>query len=396
MPTPQCAGRRGCVGCGPADNVRFRTLGSSSMIRFATVLLLATGLATSAFAADNYNYPYTDPYLATVLGTPIDIKADVPETIPLKTRKLPREPGRKIPDALWYGAQLDYSYAKQKGPAPLVFVIAGTGAAHNSEKNQFLMRALYAAGNHVVGITSPTYPTFVIAESTSMVPGEQRGDAEDIYKVMQKIWAEIGPKMKVTSFNLTGYSLGGTNAAFVAKLDEDRKVFNFKKVLLLNPSVNLYNSISKLDRFLENVPGGVDNFNKMFNRIVKQIGAVYDKSTTVSFSPDLVFEAFKANPPSNEELAALIGVSFRMSSSALVFTSDVMTNYGFIKPANVILTRNTKLDDYVQTSLRVGFTDYFHEYAWPYFQKTTTAKTRAEFAQMQGSDVDSGLPDQRP
>ena len=42
--------------------------------------------------------------------------------------------------------------------------------------------------------------------------------------------------------------------------------FNFKKVLLLNPSVNLYNSISKLDRFLENIPGGVDNFNKMFKQ----------------------------------------------------------------------------------------------------------------------------------
>ena len=90
------------------------------------------------------------------------------------------------------------------------------------------------------------------------------------------------------------------------------------------------------------------------------------------------------NPPSNEELAALIGVSFRLSSSALVFTSDVMTNYGFIKPANLILTRNTKMDDYAQVSLRVGFTDYFHEYAWPYYMKNTTAKTRAEFARMQG------------
>ena len=70
-----------------------------------------------------------------------------------------------------------------------------------------------------------------------MVPGEQRNDAEDIYAVMQKIWAVIGPHAQVTSFNLTGYSLGGTNAAFVAKLDEDRKVFNFRKVLLLNPSV---------------------------------------------------------------------------------------------------------------------------------------------------------------
>ncbi len=246
------------------------------------------------------------------------------------------------------------------------------------------MRAFYQAGFHVVGITSPTYPTFVIAASTSMVPGEQRDDARDIYNVMQKIWAEIGPKMEVTSFNLTGYSLGGTNAAFVSLLDEEKKAFNFEKVLLINPSVQIYNSISKLDRYLENIPGGVDNFNRMFNQIVNQIGAAYKKSTTVSFSPDLVFEAFKDNPPSNEELAALIGISFRLSSSALVFTSDVMTNYGFIKPANLILTRNTNMDDYAQVSLRVGFTDYFHEYAWPYYMKNTTAKTRAEFAKMQG------------
>jgi pimeloyl-ACP methyl ester carboxylesterase len=351
------------------------------MSRLAAALLLFFG--TAAFAAE-YDYPYTDPYLATVLGTPESVMAKVPETIPLKVRKLPRFQGRQIPDALWYGAQLDYSYAKQKGPAPLIFVIAGTGASHDSDKNQFLMRAFYAAGFHVVGITSPTYPTFVIAASTSKVPGDQRDDARDIYNVMQKIWAEIGPKMEVTSFNLTGYSLGGTNAAFVSLLDEEKKVFNFRKVLLINPSVQIYNSISKLDRYLENIPGGVDNFNRMFNKIVNQIGAAYKKSTTVSFSPDLVFEAFKDNPPSNEELAALIGISFRLSSSALVFTSDVMTNYGFIKPANLILTRNTSMDDYAQVSLRVGFTDYFHEYAWPYYMKDTTAKTRAEFAKMQG------------
>ena len=352
------------------------------MIRLAAVVLLA--FSAFASAAEGYDYPYTDPYLATVMGTPDSVMAKVPETIPLKIRKLPRYEGRKIPDALWYGAQLDYSYAAQKGPAPLIFVIAGTGAAHDSDKNQFLMRAFYAAGFHVVGITSPTYPTFVIAASTSMVPGEQRDDARDIYIVMQKIWAEIGPKMQVTSFNLTGYSLGGTNAAFVSLLDEEKKAFNFKKVLLLNPSVSVYNSISKLDRFLENIPGGVDNFNRMFNKIVVQVGNAYKKSTAVSFSPDLVFEAFKDNPPRDEELAALIGISFRLSSSALVFTSDVMTNYGFIKPANLILTRNTKMDDYTQVSLRVGFTDYFHEYAWPFYMKNTTAKTRAEFAQMQG------------
>ncbi len=200
--------------------------------------------------------PASNPYLATVVGTSLELTAlAFPIDIPLKVRRLPLDERRAIPDVLRYGARLDYSYAKQKGPAPLIFVIAGTGAAHDSELTQFLMRAFYAAGFHVVGITSPTYPTFIIAASSTMVPGEQRHDAQDIYAVMQKIWAEIGPDMTATTFYLTGYSIGATNAAFVSLLDEERKAFNFEKVLLLDPSVQIYNSISKLDRFIENIPG---------------------------------------------------------------------------------------------------------------------------------------------
>ncbi|HTK98404.1 MAG TPA: hypothetical protein VL379_10300 [Pseudomonadales bacterium] len=348
---------------------------------FAAALLAFAAVAWADAPPD----PTTNPYLATVVGVSLELKAHVPDAIPLEVRRLPRYEGRVIPEVLRYGARLDYSYAKQKGPAPLIFVIAGTGAAHDSELTQFLMRAFYAAGFHVVGITSPTYPTFIIAASSTMVPGEQRHDAQDIYAVMQKIWAEIGANMQVTSFYLTGYSIGATNAAFVSLLDEVQRAFNFEKVLLLDPSVQIYNSISKLDRFIENIPGGVDNFDVVFRRIVSRVGAKYRNSTTVTFTPELVYAAVRDDPPTNEELIALIGVSFRLASSALIFTSDVMTNGGFIKPANEILTQNTKLDDYLDVSLRVGFTDYFHEYMWPYFARThtTTALTREEFAQLQ-------------
>jgi len=352
------------------------------MTRSFAAALLAFAAAAWAEAPPD---PTTNPYLATVVGVSLELKAHVPDAIPLEVRRLPRYEGRVIPEVLRYGARLDYSYAKQKGPAPLIFVIAGTGAAHDSELTQFLMRAFYAAGFHVVGITSPTYPTFIIAASSTMVPGEQRHDAQDIYAVMQKIWAEIGANMQVTSFYLTGYSIGATNAAFVSLLDEVQRAFNFEKVLLLDPSVQIYNSISKLDRFIENIPGGVDNFDVVFRRIVSRVGAKYRNSTTVTFTPELVYAAVRDDPPTNEELIALIGVSFRLASSALIFTSDVMTNVGFIKPANEILTQNTKLDDYLDVSLRVGFTDYFHEYMWPYFARThtTTALTREEFAQLQ-------------
>ena len=52
---------------------------------------------------------------------------------------------------------------------------------------------------------------------------------------------------------------------FVAKLDEEKKIFNFKKVLMINPALNIYDSAIKLDQMLvDNVPGGMKNFNTLY------------------------------------------------------------------------------------------------------------------------------------
>ena len=82
----------------------------------------------------------------------------------------------------------------------------------------------------------------------------------------------------VSAFYLTGYSLGGIQSAFVSMLDEDKKVFNFKRVLLINPPVNLFHSVSILDEMLvENVPGGLENFDKFIQEIMKKFAAVSEK-----------------------------------------------------------------------------------------------------------------------
>jgi len=152
---------------------------------------------------------------------------------------------------------------------------------------------------------------------------------------------------------------------------------------MINSPVTLYASISKLDRMLENIPGGVDNFNQYFSSIVGQIGNAYSRSTQVEFNQDLVFEAFKERPPTREELAALIGTAFRTAAANMIFTSDVMTNFGFIKPKEVVLRNRTNMADYLQVSLRVGLTDYFHEFFWPSFQDRYPTKDRQEFARSQ-------------
>ena len=341
---------------------------------FSIAVVLAVGALFGA--AEAYDYPIDDPYLATVLGTPKDYRAPLPKKIPHKIRKLKRLQSREVPDVLRPFKTLRYSLVRQKGEAPLIFIIAGTGATHHSQKNMVLMRAFYQAGFHVVGLTSPTHSNFVVAASSTGVPGHLQYDAQDLYRVMQHIWDALKTKIKVREFHLSGYSLGGTQAAFVAQLDEVQRVFNFNKVLMINPSLTLYSSVSKLDRMLENIPGGLDNFNVFFAEVRRRLMDAYKESDRVDIDEEFIYQAFQQDPPSGEALAALIGIAFRLSSTDMIATSDILTNFGFIKPANVTFRLTDSLDHYHKTGLRVGFTDYYHEFFYPYYQARDPSLTR--------------------
>jgi len=270
----------------------------------------------------------------------------------------------------------------QKKAAPLIFLIAGTGSSHNGGTNYQMARAFYQAGFHVVSLSSPTFSNFVIAASRTGVPGHAEHDAEDLYRAMEKVHTILLDKdnIEITGFNLTGYSLGGFNSAYVAKLDEQRKSFNFDRVLLINPPVSLYNSISLLDRMAENIPGGVDNFNLFFEDLVRGFGEVYKRSSG-DVGDNFIYDAYKAMDLKDEELAALIGVAFRLSSASMVFASDVMTNFGYVKPKEMKLTRHTNLQPFNRVVSRLGFTDYYHEYFYPYYRDNENAGARDAFVQ---------------
>jgi hypothetical protein len=347
--------------------------GMHAMLKKLAVMLPALVWLSTAWAstglpqdASSYGFPIEDSFKATVVGTPeADQKVFPP--IPIKLDRITVFPDRKVPEYFWYESQLRYAYAFQDKPAPLIFLIAGTGGSYNGEKNEAMGRAFYRAGFHVVSLSSPTLPNFIVSASKTGVPGHAVHDAEDLYNVMEIIWNKFKDDIKVTDFYVTGYSLGGFNTAFVTWLDEQRKVFNFKKALLINPPVRLYNSISMLDRMLENIPGGPDNFNIFYDKMVKAFSTVYSRANKLEFGEEFLYKVFQELKPRDEELAALVGLSFRFSSANLAFTSDVMTDYGYIKPKNVILGRNSSPGDYGKVAMRLGFTDYFHQFFYPFY-----------------------------
>ena len=343
-------------------------------ILLSITLLVVAGSVGAA--SGSYGYPHQDPYVATVVGTPAEFRADLPKNIPLKKARLTVFEGRETPDSLWYEEGLRYSYALQKDTAPLVFLIAGAGGSHNGNKTQIMARAPFQAGFHVVGLSSPTFANFIVSASETGVPGHAYRDAADLYRVMSLIRDELQSRIQVTRYSVAGYSLGAFNAAFISLLDEQKKVFDFDKVLMINPPVNLYSSISLLDRMLENIPGGVDNFNAYYRSLVERLTQVYKREDRLDLSEDGLYKAYQELDFKDEELAALIGVSFRLTAANLALASDIMNDAGYIKPKNVRLSKYSSMHPYDKVAMRVGFTDYFHAFFYPYYKAKDPSLTR--------------------
>jgi hypothetical protein len=320
-----------------------------------------------------YDYPLKDPYLATVIGTPTQYRPELPDKIDYEMLGLTVFPERDIPDVFFYQSEFRYSLTYQKVKAPLIFVIAGTGSSFYSPNMIFFQKVFYQAGYHVICLSSPTSMNFITTASRTSLPGNIIEDARDLYRVMEMAWEQVKGRIEVTEFYLTGYSLGGAEAAFVSRLDEERGSFNFKKVLVINPPVSLYDSAKILDEMLlAALPDGLQNWSQWFKTTLEAFGEFYKTMGRVDISHDYLYDIyrtiFRGKEPKRENLATMIGTVFRISSNSMVFTSDVMTNAGVIVPKNVELGSADSLYDYFRVTSTMSFVDYFEALLFPYYQ----------------------------
>lgn len=345
----------------------------------ALLILWFVLLPVSLPAADDYGYPIPGAYEATILGTPAPLKAPPPERMRVRRLVFDIRSDLPKPDVFFYDEGLRCTLAYQDRKAPLVFLIAGTGADDQSQKAMVMMAALYKAGCHVITLPSPTHPNFIINASRSHIPGDLTEDAEDLHRAMEIAWNMVKADVEVSEFHLCGYSLGGTHAAFVARLDEERKVFNFHKVLLVNPAVNLYNSVNRIEGLLERIPGGPRKIGTYFNRMLAKFIEFYRRGDFVDVDDDFLYAIYKANLFSRDESGGLIGLSFRISLAGLIFSSDVMTNGGYVVPKNRVLSATDPLGDYFRVAVHLSFLTYFDEYFYPYIRKKRPGLDRDTF-----------------
>jgi len=341
--------------------------------RFSWLVFVIFLMGGAWSLAGAYDYPFKDPYLATVISTPSEFQPQLPEKIDYKLLSFKVFPERVVPSVFWYQREFRYSLTYQKGEAPLIFVIAGTGSSFYSANMIFFQKIFYQAGFHVICLPSPTSMNFITTASVTSLPGNIIADAVDLYRVMTMAWEQVKDRIKVSEFYLTGYSLGASEAAFVAKLDEEKRTFNFKKVLMINPAVSLYSSANILDKMLlAALPGGLKDFNDWLNRMLGRFAEVYKEMGYVDLGHDWLYDVYKTinktQSPKRENLATMIGFAFRISSNNMIFTSDVMTNAGLIVPKNLVLGSADSLYEYFRATSTTTFVDYFDDLLFPYYK----------------------------
>ena len=346
---------------------------SSRLVPLLLIFLLAS--PGRGEIVRDYGYPFADPLEATVIATPPEYQADLPERIPIQGREVRVLPGREVPEIFWYTANLHYSLSAQPGPAPLAFIIPGTGANFDSNKSLILQRALYQAGLHVVSLPSPLHPNFVVSASTSRRPGLLIPDSEDLYRVMELIRGHVRDEIAVTGYDLVGYSLGGTHAAFVARLDERRRVFDFDRVLLINPPVSLDESAKVLDRMFEEHIPSVAAFNALFDQLMGVLSRFYVPGEAMVFGDELFYEIYRRDPLPDRTLEALIGAAFRLTSMNLIFTSDVMAHVGVLVGPGRRFGITASLTPYFKAAMELSFEDYARRFLYPYYVEASPTTT---------------------
>lgn len=358
-------------------------------MKLTPILVIAAALALTACSSTQQrtinsdhtcNIEYSN-YQATVIGYCQEVPAILPANVPTIEKTIEITDVNTIPEVFSYSKLLKFSLVKQKqAKAPLVFVIAGTGAAYNSSKMLTLQKALYQQGYHVISISSPTYSNFIINATTHKdIPGYLSKDAETLYHVMQMIYQQVKDEddINASSFSLTGYSLGGSHSAFVAQLDEQKKIFNFEKVLLINPSVNLYHSVGILDSYLD-FKNNQSEAVAMVNDIFDQIATSYDKQQSASLNEDVIYPLFKDANLTITELKFLIGVSFRMSSVDMLFALDMALNTGGLNYKNHKIRKFESLTEPLIRANSITFTDYFNHVIVKWTQKEDPNITREQ------------------
>ena len=163
-------------------------------------LLFLLAIASSAFAAEQYDYPFADPSSPLFSARRRSTGLKLPAKIPVTEMALTLYEDRAIPQIFWYQDMLRSPWRTRRGNHRSSLLSRGTGVDYNGATMLLLQKIFYMAGFHVACLSSSTCPNFIITASSTMVPGDLSANSADLYRVMQRAWDKMKSKISVSDF----------------------------------------------------------------------------------------------------------------------------------------------------------------------------------------------------
>ena len=266
------------------------------LISFLLLFFIPRSSRGEIVSPEDYHFPFKNTYTATA--------SELFEHSfkPMKSTSEEYLKDREQIPYLTGKNKIEFAYLIHDGKdAPLAIVIGGLGAAAENKMSHDLCVQLFNFGYHVLSVPNPFSQTYTIGRSLTALPGYLPRDAVEYYQYLEETisYLKSFSRVRISGYALLGYSYGASLAGFLVKEDNAYRKFNFEKILLINPAVDLGYGAQIIDQ-------------------------LYD--------PHAVVSSVRA-PPGNSLLKKIIGGQFHKSLASVIYASFIVNNLEGPHPA---------------------------------------------------------------
>src|ERR1700730_10989078 len=323
------------------------------------ILLTLVCLSWSPVRAEDYKYPYRDPYVATTTAAILN-SDDLTPKLKRQIVHVPGLAGRDQLPALEGRGELKVTLYRQNRPAPLLFILSGIGTNPYFGLATYFAGLFHAEGSHIVILPSPMSWNFALAASRSGAPGYVPEDVRDLYEVMQKTLVILKTRYNVetTRINFLGASLGALEGAYLSVIDAEEQKIGIDTYLLINPPLDLSYGLEKVDEWdgLQDKLGR----NKSKGLLAKALAIVESFAKDKRDDPAILERFTKAFARfTREQIQFLIAEDLQILLPELVYVTQVIHDQHVLKaPSNEPRKRLEEAKDFT-------FKDYSERIAVP-------------------------------
>lgn len=330
---------------------------------YLVLFSLVSGIFSLALSQtnDDYPFPFQNPFVSSIISTAIMYTDSDYEKFSIDIRQ-----DRKNVPVLENRSKITFGIFAQKiKNAPVAFIISGTGSGAMADRSLWMGKQLHTLGYHAVLVPNTMHFQFALGVSETGTPGYTPQDTKEYYQMLTSVmqYLEKQKGIHAQSYSVMGYSLGALLAGFLKQEDIQQKVFNFNKVVMFNPAVDVGYAINVLDEYYA-VGDHIPQSRK--EEIQGRVFSVGSGLLETGFTVEKAQDAIKLLDLSEDEMKWLVGDTFRGSLRDVVYVSQQ------INDLNILTTPVTKYrqSGRLEEARKVNFFQYMTQIVVPNVKST--------------------------